>query len=200
MIPTNTFVHPTSIIDEGAIIGELCNIWHFCHIMPKARIGNNCTLGQNVFIASNAELGNGCKVQNNVSIYEGVICKDNVFIGPSVVFTNVLTPRAFINRKAEFVKTTVCTGASIGANATIVCGTTIGEYALVAAGAVVTKQVPSFTIVAGNPAKVIGYISAHGERLIFNKDKTTGTMIANCPRTGETYTLINGTVARKREE
>ncbi|GHU69098.1 N-acetyltransferase [Bacteroidia bacterium] len=157
-------IHPTAIIDTGAKIATGTKIWHFSHIMPEAEIGENCILGQNVFVASGAQLGNGVKVQNNVSIYAGVICEDDVFLGPSCVFTNVVNPRAFIERKKEFKPTLIKKGASIGANATILCGITIGEYAMIGAGSVVTKDVPPYALVVGNPAKQIGLVDREGNK------------------------------------
>ena len=162
---SNYFAHATSVIDEGAEIGEGSKIWHFCHIFAKAKIGKNCILGQNVMVANNVVLGDNVKVQNNVSIYEGVICEEDVFLGPSMVFTNVLNPRSFINRKTEFRQTIVEKGATIGANATVVCGNRIGRYALIGAGAVVTKDVPPFALVVGNPARQIGWVNEAGERV-----------------------------------
>ena len=159
------FIHPTSTIDEGAIIGQDTYIWHFCHVMPKAVIGNGCNLGQNVFIDNNVKIGNGVKIQNNVSVYNGVILEDKVFIGPSVVFTNVINPRSFIERKNEFKPTLVKKGATIGANATIICGVIIGEYAMIGAGAVVTKDVEAYALVVGNPARKIGTVNKEGEVL-----------------------------------
>lgn len=150
------YVHPTSVIDEGATIGEGTKIWHFCHIMARAIIGRNCQLGQNVFVDHGARVGNGVKIQNNVSIYNRVTLEDDVFVGPSAVFTNVVNPRSFIERKDEFKETLVRKGATIGANATIVCGVEIGAYALIGAGAVVTKDIPEYAVVAGNPARIIG--------------------------------------------
>ncbi len=146
------FVHSSAIIDEGALIGNNTKIWHFCHVMPKAIIGENCNLGQNVFVANDVILGNNVKIQNNVSIYTGVICSDDVFLGPSMVFTNVINPRSAVNRKEEYRKTLVGKGASIGANATIICGHNIGDYAFIGAGAVVTKEVPAYALMVGNPA------------------------------------------------
>lgn len=157
--------HESAVIDEGAEIGEGTHIWHFCHIMSGAKIGRNCNIGQNVFVDNNAIIGDGVKIQNNVSVYNSVIIEDDAFIGPSVVFTNVTNPRSFIERKTEFKKTLVKKGASIGANATILCGIEIGEYALVGAGAVVTKNVPPFAIVTGNPAKVTGQTNEQGDIL-----------------------------------
>jgi UDP-2-acetamido-3-amino-2,3-dideoxy-glucuronate N-acetyltransferase len=158
------FIHPTSVIDEGAIVGEDTHIWHFCHMMPRAVVGKACNIGQNVFLDNNVQVGNGVKIQNNVSIYDGVTLEDDVFIGPSVVFTNVINPRSFIDRKKEFRATLVQKGATIGANATIVCGVTIGEYAMIGAGAVVTKNVADFALVVGNPGKQVGWVNKEGEK------------------------------------
>lgn len=161
----SVFIHPTAVIDEGCRIGAGTKVWHFCHLMPGSVIGENCILGQNVFVANNVILGNRVKVQNNVSLYEGVICEDEVFIGPSAVFTNVTNPRSAVNRKGEFKKTVIRKGATIGANATILCGIEIGEYAFVGAGAVVTKTVPAFALVTGNPAVQTGIMNEEGERV-----------------------------------
>jgi UDP-2-acetamido-3-amino-2,3-dideoxy-glucuronate N-acetyltransferase len=174
------FAHPTAIIDGGAQIGAGTKIWHFAHILSGSRIGEGCVIGQNVMIGPNARVGNGCKIQNNVSIYEGVTVEDDVFCGPSMVFTNVLLPRAHVSRKAEFAPTLVRRGASIGANAVVVCGHTIGAYAMVGAGAVVTRDVPPHALVAGNPARRIGWVSRSGDRL-------NQSMI--CSRSGEQYRL-----------
>ena len=159
---TPYFIHESSYVDEGAEIGEGTKIWHFCHIMPGAKIGKNCSLGQNVNIGSHAVIGNGVKIQNNVSVYDDVIIEDDVFCGPSCVFTNVINPRAFVERKHEYKKTVVKQGATIGANATIVCGVTIGEYALIGAGSVVTKDVPAYALAYGNPARVRGKVDKEG--------------------------------------
>jgi UDP-2-acetamido-3-amino-2,3-dideoxy-glucuronate N-acetyltransferase len=188
---TNYFAHPTAVIDQGAIIGSGVNIWHFSHIMPNAKIGDHCNIGQNVFIASGVVLGSNVKVQNNVSIYDGVTCQDDVFLGPSVVFTNVLNPRSTVNRKNEFRKTVVKKGASIGANATIVCGYNIGFCAFVGAGSVVTKEVPDYALVAGNPARQIGWMSENGNKLTFGNDS-----LAICKETGQEYKLTNNIVTR----
>lgn len=176
------YKHESAIVDAGAIIGNNSKIWHFSHIM-KATIGTSCNLGQNVFVANNVIIGNGVKIQNNVSLYEGVIVEDDVFIGPSVVFTNVINPRSFIERKDEYKKTIVKKGASIGANATIICGNTIGEFALIGAGAVITKDVLAFSIMTGNPARQTGWISEAGDKLFF----TNG--IAFCKISNEQYRL-----------
>lgn len=180
------FAHSSAVIDEGCTIGEDTKIWHFSHIMPGALIGSRCNIGQNVVISPGVILGNNVKVQNNVSIYTGVICEDDVFLGPSCVFTNVINPRSAVNRRDQYMKTTVHKGASIGANATIVCGNDIGEYAFIGAGAVVTKEVPAYALLVGNPAQQIGWMSRHGHRLEFDTDS-----IAICPESGEKYKLIN---------
>lgn len=187
MVTNEVFIHPTAVIDAGATIGSGTKIWHFCHIMPQAILGENCSLGQNVFIANGVRIGNNVKIQNNVSLYEGVVCEDNVFIGPSVVFTNVSNPRSSVNRKNEYAKTIVKKGASIGANATIVCGNSIGEYAFVGAGAVVTKNIPNFALVVGNPAMQIGWMSRHGYRLHFDEKGQ-----AICMGSSEIYRLEEG--------
>lgn len=175
-------IHNTACIDAGVAIGDGSRIWHFCHVSAGARIGSGCILGQNVFVGPQVVIGDGCKLQNNVSLYQGVTLEEEVFCGPSCVFTNVLTPRAFVERKSEFAPTRVCRGATIGANATIVCGVTIGRYALIGAGAVVTRDVPDYGLVVGNPARKIGWVSRSGERL--------GDDLV-CPRTGERYHLDN---------
>lgn len=179
------FIHPSAIIDEGAVIGDGAKVWHFCHVMGSAKIGSDCILGQNVFIGPKVKLGKGVKVQNNVSVYEGVICEDDVFLGPSCVFTNVINPRSFLERKDSFKKTLVKQGATIGANATIICGNTIGKYALVGAGSVVTKPVADFALVLGNPALQVGWVSQYGNRLEFNEQG-----LATCPESGQRYQLI----------
>ncbi len=166
----NYYSHPTAIIEEGCQVGDNSRIWHFSHVMPGAVIGRDCSIGQNVFIATNVRLGNNVKVQNNVSIYEGVICEDDVFLGPSMVFTNVINPRSAISRKNEYKTTLVKKGASIGANATIICGNEIGEYALVGAGAVITKPVLPYALVVGNPARQTGWVSEHGHTLHFDEE------------------------------
>lgn len=188
---THFFVHASSYIDDDVIIGEGTKIWHFCHIMSNSKIGKNCILGQNVMIADNVIIGNSVKVQNNVSIYEGVKCEDNVFIGPSAVFTNVLNPRSSVDRKAEFKETIVKTGATIGANATIVCGNNIGKFAFIGAGSLVNRDIKDFELVVGNPARHIGWMSELGERLEFNNNG-----IAKCKNDGNTYLLINDKVKK----
>ena len=185
------YVHPSSIIDENCIIGEGTKIWHFSHVMSGAVIGNNCNLGQNVVVSPKVILGNNVRVQNNVSIYEGVICEDDVFLGPSVVLTNVINPRSAISRKEQYKRTLIKKGASIGANATIVCGNTIGEYAFIGAGAVVTKDVLPYALVIGNPAVQKGWISEYGHKLIFNSEN-----IAICPESNQEYLLKNNIVKR----
>jgi UDP-2-acetamido-3-amino-2,3-dideoxy-glucuronate N-acetyltransferase len=183
------FIHPTAIVDDGALIGAGSRVWHWTHVCSGARIGRGCSLGQNVYVAPTVEIGNGCKIQNNVSIYDGVSLEDDVFCGPSMVFTNVVNPRSAVERKAEYLPTKVGRGATIGANATIVCGATIGEHAFVAAGAVVRGNVPDFALVAGVPARHIGWMSRHGERLDLPLD---GDGEARCPATGESYRLAGG--------
>ena len=181
--------HETAIIDEGCHIGAGTRIWHFSHIMSGCTIGEHCNIGQNVVISTQVIIGNHVKIQNNVSVYTGVVCEDEVFLGPSCVFTNVLNPRSAIPRKDQYRKTLVRKGATIGANATIVCGHTIGEYALVGAGAVVTKDVPPYALVVGNPSKQIGWVSRYGHRLVFD-DKG----MATCPESGEKYKLKDGEI------
>lgn len=185
------FAHETAVIDEGCEIGSGTKIWHFTHIMSSSKIGENCNIGQNVVISPNVVLGKNVKVQNNVSIYSGVICEDDVFLGPSMVFTNVINPRSAIIRRGEYSKTLVKKGASIGANATIVCGNDIGEYAFIGAGAVVTKQVLPYALVVGNPSKQIGWISEYGHRLEFDENK-----IATCVESGEKYQLKDNKVEK----
>jgi UDP-2-acetamido-3-amino-2,3-dideoxy-glucuronate N-acetyltransferase len=185
------YAHETALVDEGCTIGEGTKIWHFSHIMPNCTIGENCNIGQNVVVSPGVILGNNVKVQNNVSIYTGVTCDDDVFLGPSMVFTNVINPRSAINRRDQYSKTHVGKGASIGANATIVCGHDIGAYAFVGAGAVVTKTVPDFALVVGNPAKQLGWVSEYGHRLEFNVDG-----IAVCIESKQEYKLENNTVKR----
>ncbi len=185
------FVHESAIVDDGAVIGKGTKIWHFCHIMGSAVLGNNCNLGQNVFVASDVRLGNNVKVQNNISIYTGVECEDDVFLGPSMVFTNVINPRSSVNRRGQYSKTLVKKGASIGANATIVCGNNIGKFAFIGAGSVVTKSVPDYALVAGNPAKQIGWMSEYGHRLEFDKKG-----FAICKESKETYKLVDQKVSK----
>jgi UDP-2-acetamido-3-amino-2,3-dideoxy-glucuronate N-acetyltransferase len=185
------FAHPTALIDEGSIIGKGTKVWHFSHVMPNCKLGENCNIGQNVVISPGVELGKNVKVQNNVSIYTGVVCDDDVFLGPSMVFTNVINPRSAINRKNEYAKTHVGKGASIGANATIVCGHDIGEYAFIGAGAVVTKNVPPYSLWVGNPAKQMGWISEYGHRLQFDKDG-----IAVCSESKQKYKLDNNKITK----
>lgn len=183
------YAHQTAIIDEGAKIGKGTKIWHFCHVMGNSELGENCSLGQNVFVANDVKLGNNVKVQNNVSIYTGVICEDDTFLGPSMVFTNVTNPRSAVVRKGQYEKTIVKKGVSIGANATIVCGHTIGEYAFIGAGTVVTRDVPAFALMVGSPAKQLGWMSRFGHRLNFDEKN-----VAICPESGEKYLLKNNIV------
>ena len=185
------YAHESAIIDEGCSIGKGTKIWHFSHIMPNCIIGENCNIGQNVVVSPEVVLGNNVRVQNNVSIYTGVICEDDVFLGPSMVFTNVVNPRSAISRKNEYKKTYVGKGATIGANATIVCGHDIGEFAFIGAGAVVTKTVKPYSLVLGNPARHIGWMSEYGHRLNFN-----GEGIAVCPESGEKYAFKDNQVIR----
>jgi UDP-2-acetamido-3-amino-2,3-dideoxy-glucuronate N-acetyltransferase len=185
------FAHETAVIDEGCEIEAGAKIWHFSHIMPNCKIGENCNIGQNVVISPQVILGKNVKVQNNVSIYTGVICEDDVFLGPSMVFTNVINPRSAVNRKNEYVKTTVKKGASIGANATIVCGHDIGRYSFIGAGAVVTKDVPDYALVIGNPAKQTGWMSEFGHKLNFDIKG-----LATCSESNEKYQLKIGKVIK----
>ncbi|MCU0409358.1 MAG: N-acetyltransferase [Bacteroidales bacterium] len=186
------FAHDTAVIDEGCRIGKGTRIWHFSHIMTGAEIGEKCNIGQNVVVSPGVILGNNVKVQNNVSIYTGVTCDDDVFLGPSMVFTNVINPRSAIVRKENYYQTKVGRGASIGANATIVCGNNIGEFAFIGAGAVVTKDVKPYALVVGNPARQTGWMSEYGHRLVFSNDG-----LASCPESGQQYVLREGTVSRK---
>ena len=186
------YAHPTAIVDEPAHIGADTKIWHFCHVMAHARIGKGCSLGQNVFVAAQVEIGDYVKIQNNVSLYEGVVCEDDVFLGPSMVFTNVYNPRSGVNRKSEYRNTLVRHGASIGANATIVCGNTIGRFAFIGAGSVVLRDVPDYALIVGNPGRQIGWMSEFGERLHFDEKGS-----AVCPGSGETYILEHGTVKKQ---
>mgnify|MGYP005621583861 FL=1 len=185
------FAHDTAVIDAGCSIGKGTKIWHFSHVMPDCIIGRACNIGQNVVISPSVILGENVKVQNNVSIYTGVVCEDDVFLGPSMVFTNVINPRSAVNRRGTYAKTVVKKGASIGANATIVCGHDIGEFAFVGAGAVVTKMVPAYALVVGNPARQIGWMSEYGHRLEFDPEG-----IAICPESNETYKLLNHIVKK----
>lgn len=187
----NYFAHETAVIDEGCEIGEGTKIWHFSHLMTGCALGKNCNLGQNVVVSTSVVLGNNVKVQNNVSIYTGVVCEDDVFLGPSMVFTNVLNPRSAVNRRGQYMQTLVKQGASIGANATIVCGHHIGKFAFIGAGAVVTKEVHDYALVAGNPARQIGWMSEFGHRLAFD---TNG--FASCLESGDSYQLKNGVVTK----
>jgi UDP-2-acetamido-3-amino-2,3-dideoxy-glucuronate N-acetyltransferase len=185
------YAHPSAIIDDGCVIGEGTKVWHFSHIMPNCVIGEYCNIGQNVVISPEVILGKNVKVQNNVSIYTGVQCEDDVFLGPSMVFTNVTNPRSAINRKNQYAKTIVKKGATIGANATIVCGHDIGRFAFIGAGAVVTKHVPDYALVIGNPARQTGWMSEYGHKLLFDKNG-----IAFCPESKEQYKLENGSVIK----
>jgi UDP-2-acetamido-3-amino-2,3-dideoxy-glucuronate N-acetyltransferase len=189
------YVHPTACVDDGSTIGEGTRIWHFCHIMPNCTLGRNCNLGQNVVVSPGVVLGDNVKVQNNVSIYTGVVCEDDVFLGPSAVFTNVINPRSAVNRRNQYQTTRVGRGATIGANATIVCGHDIGAYAFIGAGAVVTKAVPAYALVVGNPARQTGWMSEYGQRLHFD-----GAGRATCPESGEVYELRNGSVQKMPAE
>ena len=185
------YAHETAVIDEGCKIGKDSKIWHFSHIMPNCEIGLKCNIGQNVVVSPDVKLGNNVKVQNNVSIYSGVICEDDVFLGPSMVFTNVTNPRSGVNRRGQYAKTTVKRGASIGANATIVCGHDIGEFAFIGAGAVVTKNILPYALVVGNPARQIAWMSEYGHRLEFDEEG-----FAICPESKSRYELINNKVVK----
>lgn len=185
------YAHPTAVIDEGCQIGGGTKIWHFSHIMEKSLMGENCNIGQNVVISPEVVLGQNVKIQNNVSVYSGVVCEDNVFLGPSVVFTNILNPRSEVNRKGEYLKTLVKEGATIGANATILCGLTIGKYAFVGAGAVVTKSLLDYALVVGNPAKQTGWMSERGQKLEFENG------LAICSESSSEYRLIDGVVLKE---
>lgn len=188
---TNYFAHETAVIDDGCEIEAGTKIWHFSHIMPNCKIGENCNLGQNVVVSPNVILGKNVKVQNNVSIYTGVICENDVFLGPSMVFTNVINPRSAVNRKSQYLKTIVKEGASIGANATIVCGNDIGKFAFIGAGAVVTKEIPDYALVVGNPSKQIGWMSEYGHKLVFDNNN-----IAVCEESKASYKLENNKVTK----
>jgi UDP-2-acetamido-3-amino-2,3-dideoxy-glucuronate N-acetyltransferase len=185
------FSHETAVIDPGCKIGKGTKIWHFTHIMPGCKIGENCNIGQNVVVSPEVILGNNVKIQNNVSIYTGVICEDDVFLGPSMVFTNIVNPRSAIIRKDQYAKTHIGKGASIGANATIICGHDVGEYAFIGAGAVITKDVPPYALVIGNPGRHAGWMSEYGHRLSFNEEG-----IAICPESKDRYLLKNGKVTK----
>ena len=185
------FAHETAVIDEGCRIGKGCRIWHFTHIMDGAVLGENCNLGQNVLVSSGVVLGRNVKVQNNVSIYTGVICEDDVFLGPSMVFTNIVNPRSAVVRKDQYVTTLVKKGSTIGANATIICGNTLGEFCFIGAGAVITRDVPPYGLVVGNPGKLVGWMSEFGHRLHFNEENR-----AVCPESGQEYRLMHETVTR----
>ena len=187
-----TTIHPSAIVDDGAVLGDGCRVWHFVHISAGARIGERCSFGQNVYIGNDVNVGNNVKIQNNVSVYDAVTLEDDVFCGPSMVFTNVHNPRAAVTRKDEYRATLVRRGATLGANCTIVCGTTIGRHAFVGAGAVVHRDVPDFALVVGVPARQIGWISRFGERLAL---PLAGTAQARCPHTGDRYVLDGGAVA-----
>ncbi len=191
---TNYFIHESSYLENSSLIGKGTKIWHFSHIMKNAKLGENCNIGQNVVISPNVILGKNVKVQNNVSVYTGVICEDDVFLGPSMVFTNVINPRSAVVRKNEFINTIVRKGASIGANATILCGNNIGKYALIGAGAVITKDVPDYALMVGNPAIQIGWVSKFGNKLIFDKSN-----LAICKDSNETYKL-KGNKVKKLDE
>jgi len=190
----NYFAHQTAIIDEGCQIGDGTKIWHFSHIMSGAIVGSNCNIGQNVVISPLVILGNNVKVQNNVSVYTGVTCEDDVFLGPSVVFTNVINPRSAINRKNQYLATKVCKGASIGANATVVCGITIGTFAMIGAGSVITKDIQPYALVMGNPARQTGWVSEYGHKLHFD---TNGEAL--CPESGEKYILRKNSVIKTNQ-
>jgi UDP-2-acetamido-3-amino-2,3-dideoxy-glucuronate N-acetyltransferase len=191
MADSNYFAHETAVVDDNCTIEKGVKIWHFSHIMSGCHLGENCNIGQNVVVSPDVVLGKNVKVQNNVSIYTGVTCEDDVFLGPSMVFTNVINPRSGVNRRGQYTKTIVKKGASIGANATIVCGHDIGEFAFIGAGAVVTKEVPAYALVVGNPAKQIGWMSEYGHRLKFDE-----LGIAICPESGDRYELINNRIKK----
>jgi len=188
------FAHPTSVVDPGCSIGQGTKIWHFSHIMPECRIGEHCNIGQNVVVSPGVTIGNNVKIQNNVSVYTGVICEDNVFLGPSMVFTNIINPRSKVVRRDQYVETIVREGASVGANATIICGNEIGRFAFIGAGAVVNKPVKDYSLVVGNPARHIGWMSEYGHRLHFDENN-----LAVCPESQEKYSLSNGVVTKISE-
>ena len=185
------FAHETALVEPGAIIGKGTKIWHFCHIMPGCEIGEGCSFGQNVYVGGTVKLGRNVKVQNNVSIYEGVVCEDDVFLGPSMVFTNIRNPRSAIVRKGQYTLTYLEQGVSVGANATIVCGTRLGKYAFIGAGTVVTKDVPAYALIVGNPGHQVGWMSEYGHRLEFDEKQ-----MATCPESGQRYKLEKGRVER----
>ena len=187
----NNYIHPSAVVDEGCEIGEGTKIWHFSHLMTACKVGENCNIGQNVVISPKVILGKNVKIQNNVSLYTGVICDDDVFLGPSCVFTNVINPRSAVNRKNEYAKTYVGKGATIGANATIVCGNNIGNYAFIGAGAVVTKNIPDYALVVGNPARQVGWMSEYGYKLIFDDEG-----VAYCKESSDKYILKNSIVQK----
>ncbi|MGJ8736911.1 acyltransferase [Zobellia laminariae] len=191
MSSDNFFAHESAVIDDDCVIGKDSKIWHFSHIMSNCKIGNNCNIGQNVVVSPKVVLGNNVKVQNNVSIYTGVICEDDVFLGPSMVFTNIVNPRSAIIRRDSYQKTLVKKGASVGANATIICGNTLGKFCLIGAGAVVTKEVPDYALIVGNPGKQIGWVGEYGHRLEFNEKN-----YALCPESGQEYELKDDIVER----
>lgn len=190
----NYYKHPSAIVDDGAQIGEGSRVWHFVHICAEAKIGERCSMGQNVFIGNKVIIGNDCKIQNNVSVYDNVTLEDGVFCGPSMVFTNVYNPRSFVDRKSEYMSTLVKTGASMGANCTIVCGNTIGKFAFIGAATLVNKDVPDYALMVGVPAKQIGWMSEYGERLDL---PLTGDGETSCIHTGAKYTLTNGTLVKE---
>jgi UDP-2-acetamido-3-amino-2,3-dideoxy-glucuronate N-acetyltransferase len=185
------FAHETAVIDEGARIGAGSKIWHFCHLMPGCELGSDCNLGQNVFVANGVKLGSRVKVQNNVSLYNGVVCEDDVFLGPSMVFTNVRNPRSGVNRRGQYDPTYLEKGVSVGANATIVCGVRLHQYCFIGAGTVVTKDVPAYALMVGNPARQLGWMSEYGHRLAFDEEGH-----ASCPESGQRYLLAGGKVTR----
>ena len=191
MTDNDFFAHKTAVLEEGCSIGKDTKIWHFSHIMTDCTIGEKCNLGQNVVVSPHVVLGNNIKIQNNVSVYSGVECEDDVFLGPSMVFTNIVNPRSAVNRRGQYVKTLVKKGASIGANATIICGKTLGKYCLIGAGAVVTKEVPNYALIVGNPGKQIGWVSEYGHRLNFNENGR-----AACAESGQEYQLKDNQVTR----
>jgi UDP-2-acetamido-3-amino-2,3-dideoxy-glucuronate N-acetyltransferase len=194
--PMKTTVHPSAIVDQGAILGEGCRVWHFVHISAGARIGQQCSFGQNVYVGNDVTIGNNVKIQNNVSVYDAVTIEDDVFCGPSMVFTNVYNPRSAITRKDQFRRTLIQTGATLGANCTIVCGATIGRYAFIGAGAVVNRNVPDFALVVGVPAHQIGWMSRYGEQLDL---PLTGSGTAKCSHTADEYVMRHGIVSLDRE-